>query len=234
MDGGAVLWARVRIGAGSDLVTVALAKESIEALCSRMRSMGPIPPSVSQLRYQIAVVAGIVELSVAQLSQIEPGDIVTFDEVAPGMEASGPGGGTEVDLAVVSSAGIRFVSRARLDSDRLYFTQGQSGILEGGMKLQDEQTAIDTTRCAAKPGDGMDLSRVADLPAGIVVEISRLTMSVGELISLAPGKVITLHRAPSAEVALTCGGREIASGVLVEVDGELGVQVLRLAGRIVE
>jgi flagellar motor switch/type III secretory pathway protein FliN len=40
--------------------------------------------------------------------------------------------------------------------------------------------------------------------------------------------VIPLGRPLSAEVTLTAGGRGIAHGVLVEVEGEIGVQVLKL------
>ena len=55
-------------------------------------------------------------------------------------------------------------------------------------------------------------------------------MSVGQLQALAPGTVIPLERPVSAEVTLTVGGRELAHGVLVDVEGEIGVQVLKVIG----
>jgi len=64
----------------------------------------------------------------------------------------------------------------------------------------------------------------------VVAEIGRITVRGDELLGLAPGAVLALGK-ERARVALRVGGEVWADGEIVDIDGELGVRVTRLANR---
>ena len=64
-----------------------------------------------------------------------------------------------------------------------------------------------------------------ELPVEIVCELGRVTLSGRELIELEPGAVIPIARPLAGPIDLTAGGRLIARGELVDVEGDLGVRL---------
>ncbi len=66
-----------------------------------------------------------------------------------------------------------------------------------------------------------------DVPINLVAVIGRTRSNVGELIEYRPGQVIDLGRTPGETVDLVANGRLIARGELVEMDGKLGVRILK-------
>ena len=66
------------------------------------------------------------------------------------------------------------------------------------------------------------------LPVEVVCEIGRVTLDGRELIDLAPGAVLPMGRPLAGPVDLTIGGRVVARGELVDVEGEIGVRVTRI------
>jgi type III secretion system YscQ/HrcQ family protein len=67
-----------------------------------------------------------------------------------------------------------------------------------------------------------------ELPVEVVCELGRVTMSGRELLELRPGVVIPAGRPLSGPVDLTVGGRVVARGELVDVEGEIGVRITQL------
>lgn len=67
-----------------------------------------------------------------------------------------------------------------------------------------------------------------EMPVEVVCELGRVTMSGRELIELRPGAVIPAGRPLSGPVDLTVGGRVVARGELVDVEGEIGVRITQL------
>jgi type III secretion system YscQ/HrcQ family protein len=80
---------------------------------------------------------------------------------------------------------------------------------------------------ANKP-EGGDL--LADIPLQLAVELARVPVTADEVVALKVGQVIELHRSPGEPVELSVNGKVVARGELVEVEGQLGVRVLSLAG----
>lgn len=72
------------------------------------------------------------------------------------------------------------------------------------------------------------VASASEVPATLVVELGRATVSLARLASLRPGDVLELTRDPSEPVELTSGGRLVARGELVQIDDSLGVRVLRV------
>ena len=65
-------------------------------------------------------------------------------------------------------------------------------------------------------------------PILLSVEIARLHMRLSELAALTPGEVIETGVAIGERVTVWAGDVEVATGELVDVDGEVGVRVLAL------
>ncbi|MBT3182533.1 MAG: hypothetical protein HN337_08520 [Deltaproteobacteria bacterium] len=67
-----------------------------------------------------------------------------------------------------------------------------------------------------------------DVPVNLVAVIGKTTSNVGEVMKYKIGNVIDLGRPPSETVDLVANGRMIARGELVDMDGKLGVKILKL------
>jgi flagellar motor switch protein FliM len=77
-------------------------------------------------------------------------------------------------------------------------------------------------------GEGAEL--LNDIPLQIAVEIGRVPVTADELVALKVGHVFDLNRVAGEPLDLSVNGRIVARGELVEVDGNLGVRILTLAG----
>jgi flagellar motor switch/type III secretory pathway protein FliN len=64
----------------------------------------------------------------------------------------------------------------------------------------------------------------------VVAELGRVSLRGDELLGLAPGAVLALGGRRTG-VALRVGGELWADGEIVDIDGELGVRITRLANR---
>lgn len=79
-----------------------------------------------------------------------------------------------------------------------------------------------------KPDAASTDQLLRELPVEVVCELGRVTMSGRELVELGPGAVVPVGRPLSGPVDLTVGGRVVARGELVDVDGEIGVRITQL------
>jgi len=77
----------------------------------------------------------------------------------------------------------------------------------------------DTTRAT--------LSLVGDAPVEIAVELARVRLPLEELVALQPGEILTTGQLVGDTVTLRAGDRAVAVGELVEVDGTVGVRLVR-------
>jgi flagellar motor switch protein FliN/FliY len=83
---------------------------------------------------------------------------------------------------------------------------------------------------AAGPGAGgeVDLSRLADIPMELSVEIGRTHMTVGETIDLRVGSVVTLERLAGETADLLVNGSAIARGEVVVIDEQYGLRITEI------
>lgn len=72
----------------------------------------------------------------------------------------------------------------------------------------------------------LDLS--PDLSVPVIVVMGRKSVTVKDLLALRMGQVVDLNRNPSEPVDLVAAGKVIGKGELVEIDGQLGVRILKL------
>jgi type III secretion system YscQ/HrcQ family protein len=71
---------------------------------------------------------------------------------------------------------------------------------------------------------------LAAAPIEVVAEVGRMRLRGDEVMGLVPGAVLTLPEGRT-RVSLRIAGELLAEGELVDVDGELGVRVTRMAAR---
>ena len=106
-----------------------------------------------------------------------------------------------------------------------------------GIVLREETLALapdlDTT------GDAMDEANdvnqtladaVLEAPVVVRIELGAVSLTAADWAKLRPGDVIETGRRIAEPVVLRVGGRVVARGELVDVEGELGVRVRELAG----
>lgn len=78
----------------------------------------------------------------------------------------------------------------------------------------------------APVGDLLGLA--PDIPVTLVAVMDRKSVTVKDLLDLRMGSVIAFERAPEEPVDILAGGKLFAKGELVEVDGKLGIRILKL------
>jgi type III secretion system YscQ/HrcQ family protein len=108
---------------------------------------------------------------------------------------------------------------ARLDGDALAIED--SFRLNPGASMEP---GFDPSQKEAASADQL----MRELPVEVVCELGRVTMSGRELLELRPGAVIPAGRPLSGPVDLTVGGRVVARGELVDVEGEIGVRITQV------
>lgn len=69
---------------------------------------------------------------------------------------------------------------------------------------------------------------VGETPVLVRLELGALEMSAAEWAALRPGDVVQCGRRIEEPIVLRAGGREIARGELVEIEGEVGVRITRV------
>jgi flagellar motor switch protein FliN/FliY len=79
-----------------------------------------------------------------------------------------------------------------------------------------------------KPEELKTLSKTSEIPFPVVVEVDRLKMSLGHLLSLEPGNVIDLSVRPEQGVYLTVHGKRVAKGELIKLGEALGVKIVEI------
>jgi len=73
------------------------------------------------------------------------------------------------------------------------------------------------------------LDAAAEAPVEVAVELGRFRLPLGELLAARPGEVLATGLIVSGDVRLTVGDRTVGIGELVDVDGTLGVRLIRVA-----
>lgn len=142
----------------------------------------------------------------ADLAGLAAGDVVLFERFGVRDARGGP-----VTLRL-GRGGFA----ARLDGDAL--------IIVNHFRLNPGATYMEGEKPDAASADQL----LRELPVEVVCELGRVTMSGRELIELRPGAVIPAGRPLSGPVDLTVGGRVVARGELVDVEGEIGVRITQL------
>jgi len=108
--------------------------------------------------------------------------------------------------------------------------EGKIVLVDGGVALAGDASASRGLRDESKMGGNEeDLNQVVlDSPVVVRVEIGTVTLTAREWAALGPGDVLETGLRIAEPVVLRIGGREVARGELVDVEGEVGVRIREL------
>lgn len=183
---------------------------------------------------------GSVEIAAEDLAQLNERDVILVDEVTARPDrgeggkaklkvGAGRHGYVDSDISVedgrfqATVTGFSFGGEARPPADG----EGEAG------QPEEESTnpgpaGRDNVDETLKSQEGSEL--LTDIPLQIAVELARVPITAEEVVGMKVGLVIDLNRVPGEPIDLSVNGRIVARGELVEIDGNLGVRVLSLAG----
>lgn len=213
------------IGAGALRLDLPASTASTVGPVDHWRSRAGDLPVVA--RVEIAA----TELPAASLVGLAPGDALVFDGRGAAGYLADAHEGFDEGFEEKSWEG-RLVIGAHAAPLRI----APTGLLELAGDFEMTGTPkIERTVAIAREGT-MDVSGptekaisvLAAAPIEVVAELARITLRGDEVLGLAPGVVLTLPGNRRQAIALRVGGEIWAEGELVDVDGELGVRVVRL------
>ncbi len=190
---------------------------------------------------------GNVEISAAELSQLRERDVVLVDQLScrPDQGQGGTaklkvgyGRAGHLDAEIVAEDG-RFqakVTGISLGGPPPPGSGEEAGAPEEGAAPDedaDESTTPGLVRGRndvedAQGAGGADLMN--DIPLQISVELGRVSTTAEEVVALKVGHVFDLNRVAGEPLDLSVNGKVVARGELVEIDGNLGIRILSLAG----
>ena len=174
---------------------------------------GPAPRPPKGLVLRIAVDAGEAILEAEVMHSLQPGDVLVPDRYwwgAGQVRLSARG-------ASRSSWWCRPGEGGLVIEDEM---EGLEGPIAKGRRMSDEMTDTQTDA-------GLDA--VGDAPVTLSLELASFELSLEELAALRPGEVVASGVPIGEAVRLRAGGKVVATGELVEVEGEVGVRLLTLA-----
>lgn len=178
--------------------------------------------AASALEVVLVADAGSVCLGTAQLATLEHGDVVLLDRMDIELSPAGVRGRTRVHDAEGGPGAILCCVR-----DGALVVEAFERIEESNMTEAKRIPATDPQAAPASPA----LAALADVPVQLSLELGRFALTLHELSALQPGDVLASGLELERRVALRAGGQLVATGELVELDGELGVRIEALAGR---
>ncbi len=178
---------------------------------------------------QIVLWGGQAELSAEDWQGVEPGDVLVLDVcgLRPAME----GWQGEAWLSVAGGERSRWVGTVREDGFHVVRRERMAGTGTAEGRTMTEHSGEEPGGLAPEESGeehAEALSAAADAPLTIGVELARFTLTFQELAAIRPGEVVATGRPVGTEVVLRIGDRAVATGELVDVEGEVGVRILRI------
>ncbi len=100
---------------------------------------------------------------------------------------------------------------------------------DGSHEISTEQGALPEVT-GQEGGPAGPLGFLGDVPMQLEIRLGGAELAIEELLKLATGDVVALERRADDPVEIVAGGRVIARGEMVVVDGGLGVRITELCG----
>ncbi len=113
-------------------------------------------------------------------------------------------------------------------SDAVVYEQLDQEAQPPGSARASAETGGSGAPSGTGPRNGADLRRLSDVLMELSVEIGRTRMTVGEMLQLRAGSIVTLERLAGEPVDLLVNGTPIARGEVVIVDEQFGLRVTEI------
>jgi len=166
----------------------------------REQLIEPDDTSWSALPVRVRLVVGWVDLETSAIAALERGDVLVLDECLYSQ-------GERLLLQFAPS----LAALCRLDGHELHVIQGVHEIMSEAETDPESSAALD------------------GIPVRLTFDLGERELTLGDLRTLQPGYVFNLGRDPRSSVCIRANGSPIGDGELVDIEGRIGVSVLRLA-----
>lgn len=107
--------------------------------------------------------------------------------------------------------------------------------LENIVDMEQPDDIVDTDTASAQQEDGEtdgipESAQLDDVTLTLAFELGRISLSLAEIRTLAPQKILKLNDGGPRAIAIVCGGRTVGQGEAVNVDGALGIRIVQWGG----
>lgn len=92
----------------------------------------------------------------------------------------------------------------------------------------DDDYRLEETETVEESAQDRMTGLAADVPVQVVAVLGKRSFSVQDLMKFHVGQVVDLYRPANETVDLVVGGKIVAKGELVSIDGKLGVRIVKL------
>lgn len=174
-------------------------------------------PALDNLQISLTARAGAAGLTGEEIYSLYPKDVVVLDRCDLSRNRDGWSG--VVELMLAGAGRTRWKCRAL--GDKLCISSVETS----------QEAVMEEGRTQIEANHEQVLKMAGDAPVELAVELARFTLTLEELGRLRPGEVLQTRRPIGERVTLRAGGYAVASGELVDVEGEVGVRILALAER---
>lgn len=186
-------------------------------LADLLRFWPPASLPVDAVSFPATLRLGATGLGLGALRALMPGEVVLFEH---GQRARR--GGPERGQVLLAGRRIAAAHRSL-----------------GGWRLEEaprdgdpREALMGGVMVEGRVDDGADgETDEDDLPVMLCFDLGHLELTLAALRALGPGSVLALPAPSDAPVRVTVGGRTVGTGELVEIEGQLGVQLMRIFGR---
>ena len=181
-------------------------------------------PAADLMTWGASLSGGRIELGLAEFSDLEPGDVLLFAEDFEVLLPPYPSSTTvERGWKVQKLAAWPFRGGITKYFERSLSMQGNTNgtgdpFRNGGSLPENLGDGSSST---------LDLS---GLPVRLHVILGQIELSLSDLNSLTCNSVVELDRAKGDPVQIAVNGKIIGSGLLVEIEGTLGVEISKWSG----
>ncbi|PTL80508.1 type III secretion system cytoplasmic ring protein SctQ [Vitiosangium sp. GDMCC 1.1324] len=209
---------------------------------------------LSAVRSWVRAEIGLAEISSQDLSSLRVKDVVLVDEFSARPDR-GEEGTARLRLGLGRQGYMNaevFVENGEYQARITEVVLGEQPFLQRNVPSESDEAAAESLSESGESGDDEEFTNpemsnpqaesgavddrmdsgelLGDIPLQISVELARVPVTADQVVSLRAGQVLELHRAPGEAVDLSVNGKVIARGELVEIEGQLGVRILSLAG----
>ncbi|HED67080.1 MAG TPA: flagellar motor switch protein FliN [Planctomycetes bacterium] len=79
-------------------------------------------------------------------------------------------------------------------------------------------------------GEEMELGHLLDVPVAVTVEMGQTRMTLGELVRLGPGSLVSLDREAHEPADILVNGKTVARGEVVTIGKNYGIRITQVEG----
>ncbi len=231
----------LRAGLGDSIgyARILLPANFIESFAKPVAQSGGTPEELEHMRkmlvqladkeVEMKIEAGRLELASEDIANLEAGDIIILEHHQLVLGPEGPGG--TISGHIGQGRNGKLEGQLLSSEGQLKFAISQIIVQEQPIEtpmtdeLNDEPTIQEPTDNLPET-EGL----LRDIDAPVVIELGRLKMNTAQVTRLKSGQILRLPRNANDPVDLVVNDKLFARGELVEIDGELGVRLVKVTG----